>query len=174
MKKIKSIWISLFAILISISLSYTQDRLFDALGYESFYNGISFKKAMQNTNLQLILGMFYETKRENDDDAEFDLRGALRIRSKFWDFKKVKVEKFVEGGIIMDDTHQEDATRTNIHISVGFIPEIFVTEKFSFEIPLGIGLVLLGESRPNAGDNSTQIITFGRGLDLNISFHIYF
>lgn len=171
MKKYLSLIITF---LVFISFVFAQERFFDALGYEPFYNGISFKKFMQNSNLQLILGMYYETKRTNDDDAEFDLRVAGRIRKNFVDFKKVKVEKFVEAGIIIDDTHQEDRSRTDIHISVGFIPEIFVTEKFSFEIPLGIGLVLLGESAQNAGDNSTVITTFGSGLNLNISFHIYF
>ncbi|MCS7231302.1 MAG: hypothetical protein RMJ67_04105 [Elusimicrobiota bacterium] len=173
MKKKLNIVVIIF-LFVMVNFVFSQERLFDALGYESFYNGISFKKAMQNNSLQLILGMFYETERETDDNAELDLRAALRVRSKFWDSKRVKVEKFIEGGIIVDDTHQEDVSRTNIHVSVGFIPEVFVTEKFSFEIPLGIGLVLQGESRENAGDNSTRIETFGRGLDLNISFHVYF
>jgi len=54
------------------------------------------------------------------------------------------------------------------------IPEIFVYKNFSFEIPLGIGLVLEGQSAPNANDNSTIITTFGQGLNLGVSFHIYF
>lgn len=162
-------------IMLFSSICFSQEKMFDAIGYESFYEGVSLKKNLQNNrNLQIIFGMYYETKRENDDDAEFDLRGALRLRSQFADLKKVRIEKFVEGGLIIDDTHQQDRSRTDIHISVGLIPEIFITEKFSFEIPIGVGLLLQGESRPNAGDNSTQIFTFGSGLNLGVSFHVYF
>ncbi len=166
--------IIMLIILIS-SICFSQEKLFDAIGYESFYNGISFKKNLQNNrNLQAILGMYYETKRENDDKAEFDLRCALRIRNQFVELKKIKIEKFVEAGIIIDDTHQQNRSRTDIHISVGLIPEIFVTENFSFEIPIGIGLLLQGESATGAGDNSTQIFTFGSGLRLDLSFHVRF
>ncbi len=164
----------LLAMLFSTTICFTQEKMFDALGYESFYNGISVKKNLQNSNLQLIVGMYYEAKRANDDDAEFDLRTALRLRSKLVEFQRVKMEKFVEGGIIIDDTHQQDVSRTDIHISVGLIPEVFITDKFSFEIPLGVGLLLQGESRSGADDNSTQIFTFGSGLNLGVSFHIYF
>jgi len=150
-------------------------ELFDAIGYESFYNSLSFKKFYtKNTTLQVLSGFYYQTKRTNDDNEELDLRLALRVRGKFIESDKVSVEKFFEVGTIADDTHQRDRSRTNIYISVGLIPEIFVYKNFSFEIPLGIGLVLEGQSSSDANDNSTIITTFGQGLELGLSFHIYF
>jgi hypothetical protein len=166
---------TLFFVINVFTTKIFAEQVFDAVGYENFYNALSFKKFYtQDTTLQLLTGMYYQAKRTNDDNEELDLRLGLRVRGKFISFEKVKVEKFFEVGTIIDDTHQRDRSRTNFYVSVGLIPEIFVYKNFSFEIPLGIGLVLEGESAPNANDNSTIITTFGQGLNLGVSFHIYF
>ncbi len=171
----KKLIVILAVFLTFFSVNGFTEELFDAVGYENFYNAISFKKFYsQSTTIQLLTGLYYQAKRANDDNEELDLRLGLRVRGKFVNKEKVNVEKFFEVGTIIDDTHQRDRSRTNIYISVGLIPEIFVFKNFSFEIPLGIGLVLEGASSSNANDNSTIITTFGQGLNLGVSFHVYF
>mgnify|MGYP001143608065 FL=1 len=171
----KKIVISIVGLLLIFSTENFAEKLFDAIGYENFYNSLSFKKFYtETTTLQVLTGFYYQAKRTNDDNEELDLRLGLRVRGKYVTTEKVSVEKFFEVGTIIDDTHQQDRSRTNIYVSIGLIPEIFVYKNFSFEIPLGIGLVLEGQSAPNANDNSTIITTFGQGLNLGLSFHIYF
>jgi len=167
--------IAMVGLLLIFSIESFAEKLFDAIGYENFYNSLSFKKFYTETTiLQVLTGFYYQAKRANDDNEELDLRLGLRVRGKYVTTEKVSVEKFFEVGTIIDDTHQQDRSRTNIYVSIGLIPEIFVYKNFSFEIPLGIGLVLEGQSATNANDNSTIITTFGQGLNLGLSFHIYF
>jgi len=83
---------TLFFVINVFTTKIFAEQLFDAVGYENFYNALSFKKFYtQNTTLQVLTGLYYQAKRTNDDNEELDLRLGLRVRGKFISFEKVRV-----------------------------------------------------------------------------------
>ncbi|MFA5033103.1 MAG: hypothetical protein WC614_08795 [bacterium] len=73
----------------------------------------------------------------------------------------------------------EDRTKTNMGLRLGFIPEYYVTDNFSFECFFGVGITMVGETKNDTvgmKDDYKTLEIMGDGLSLSsgVAFHFYF
>ncbi|OGS27966.1 MAG: hypothetical protein A2297_08170 [Elusimicrobia bacterium RIFOXYB2_FULL_48_7] len=148
-----------------------------ATGYDVTYNALSFKSIKNDTKaIQYLFCLNYETAPKGTDKALMSYVLGIRSRTKVFSKNSFRLEKMMGLVIVKNDTHFNiNANSMDIKLEFGAIPELFITDSLSVEVPLGASLTMYGESFSNAGDSRTQIRTFGSGATLaGVTFHYYF
>ncbi|MBU0951731.1 MAG: hypothetical protein KKH91_02730 [Elusimicrobia bacterium] len=148
-----------------------------ATGYDVTYNALSFKNIKSDSkSTQYLLCVNYETAPKGTDKSLLAYVLGIRGRNKIYSNNNFRIDKMCGLVIVKNDTHFNINTNgMDIRFEFGAIPELFITESLSVEIPLGASIVAYGESFSNAGNGRTQITTFGSGATLaGVTFHYYF
>ena len=152
-------------------------NIMKATGYDVTYNALSFKSIKNDSkSMQYLLCLNYETAPNGTDKSLLAYVLGIRSRTKIFSKESFRLDRMFGLVIVKNDTHFNiNANSMDIRLEFGAVPELFITDSLSVEIPLGATMVMYGESFSNAGDGRTQVKTFGDGATLaGITFHYYF
>lgn len=134
-----------------------------AIGYD---DGLSMRHTLESgLGFQGIIGLGIRSLAADDTDADLDLTIAANVFKCLWEDDKGNLNMFAGVEVMLDGTTTKDGdSNTDIRISIGLEPEVFLSENLSITTKLGVGITLAGDRRGASDTGWTNIATFGDPL----------
>lgn len=155
-----------------------------AIGYN---NGLSIRHLMDSgLGFEGILGLNYNAPANDKLDADLDVNIGVNVLKCLWETEAGSLSGNLNGfagvGIAINGSTIKDSDSvTNIAISAGLEPEIFLLSNLSVTTRLGIQIAINGDTRGADGKTvtdtgSTAFGTFGQGVSIvsGLAFNWYF
>ncbi len=178
-KVITLIVLSLFV----VSAAFAETPTSKAIGYDATLNGLSCRHIMESgIGIQGIIGLSFNSPASDNLDSDIDLGIGVNVLKCLWEAERGNLNGFAGVGINMNGSTIKDSDSvTDISISAGLEPEIFLFDNLSVTTKLGLQVLLLGDSIDAAGkavtDSGSMLFqTFGQGVSIvsGVSFNWYF
>lgn len=155
-----------------------------AIGYDGNLGGLSLRYMTGSIGIQGILGLDFDSPASDATmDSALDLAIGINVFKSLWECDKGQVNCFAGISIELDgDTAKDSDSVTDIGITVGLEPEIFLLDNLSVSTKFGVQIMIEGDRRDNITGKSItdsgglNFGTYGQGVSIvsGVSFNWYF
>ncbi len=153
-----------------------------AIGYDGMLDGISYRTMMGTMGIQGILGLGFDSPAGDTSDSALDLAIGVNLFKCLWESDKGQLNCFAGIAIDLDGSTMKDSDSvTDINLSVGLEPEIFLLDNLSVTTKFGLMISIQGDELGADGKTADDtgglgVRTYGEGVSIieGLSFNWYF